>query len=91
MIRFQLRNGSEKRLTVTNPYYTNEDVMKQKATELLLKQGYTQRWISFTTTVSGLRINDIVEVGGVDYKIKSIVTSIDEKTTLFRIDAVKYD
>ena len=89
--KFIIENGNIGVMSVTDPLLDTEERARERAYSEILKNGYASNSVSFSTFITSLNLNDVVEVGGVPYLIKSISYNGDSKKIIVNIGAVRYD
>lgn len=89
--RYHLDGGNEREMTISDPLLDNDAAAEQRAKAEFLKNGYKLRPITFTTHLTDVLINDIVNVRGLPYVAKSINVTYNGYGFESRIKAVRYE
>ena len=89
--QFQITNGNTKEVVINDPLLDYEAIAEERAMSEFLKGSYRLKQVSFSTHVNGLVLNDVINVRGLPYLVKSIRTSIDKVHVINTIRAARYE
>lgn len=89
--KFQIENGNTGMMSVVDPLLDTEERAEERALSEFLKNAYAVNSISFLTWMTTLYLNQVVEVGGMPYLIKSIGYSGDAIKIIITVGVTRYD
>jgi hypothetical protein len=89
--RFQITNGNEGEMTVSDPLLDNITAATERANSEFLRNSYKLREIRFTTYRTDFTKNMVINVRGLPYLVKGISTAIDGTSIKTTIRAVRYE
>ena len=91
IFRYELATGNTGEKKVVEPLLNTEAKGKERARREFLDNGYRKRNVTLNTHRSDLKLNDIIVVKGLKYKIISIDISSDVAKVVFSIKGLRYE
>ena len=88
---FELEGGGDGIRKINEPLLKTQTLAELRAKREFLKSGYTQRICTFKTYRSDIKLNDIISVKGLKYKVVQVQISSDDKKVIFSIKGVRYE
>ncbi len=88
---FDIQNNNTAKMSITDELLDTRERAEERAMSEFLKNSFAQNSISFKTTLTWLVLNQVIKVGGLNYIIKSISPTIDDRSMLVSIQAARYD
>lgn len=88
---FEIQNGNTGIMTVVDPLLDNIDRARARALSEFLKNSYANNSMSFTTWLTTLYQNEVIEVGGMPYLVKSVGYSGDMVKIIITVGITRYD
>ncbi len=89
--KFQIMNGNTGEVIIVDPLLETEAQAEERAMSEFIKQSYELREITFSTHIDTLYLNQVINVLGLPYLIKSIDVAVDDKSIVHGIKAVRYE
>jgi len=89
--KFQINNGNEGEKIISDVLLETEALAEERALSEFLNNSYKRNEVSFTTFRTDLVKNMIVNVSGLPYIVKNIVTNVDNTSIKSTITAVRYE
>ncbi len=88
--KFQIENGNTGEMVISDALLDNEDLATERAKSEFLKNSYILKEIRFTTPLTNIVKNMVINVYGVPYLVKSVQTTINSVSIKTSIRAVRY-
>lgn len=89
--KYQIPNGRDAEMTVSDPLLDNETVAEERARSEILKNAYKMREVTFETWRTDFTKNEVIIVRGLPYIVKGITVSIQKVITKTQIRAIRYE
>jgi len=89
--RFQIPNGNTGVVEISDPLIDSETLATERADSEFLKNSYKLKKVSFATYITGIALNDIINIHGLPYIVKSITVLIDQVKIASEIQAQRYE
>ncbi len=89
--RFVAPNGNAGEATITDSLLDTQWRAQERAEAELLENGYILNSFSFSTWRTDLEMLQIINIGGVPYKIIGMPANVDMKKLVFSITVKRYD
>ncbi len=77
-------------LTIKDDLLNTEDKAKERAMSEMLNNSYIKKEINFKTYLTDISINDIINISGQPFLVKSIYASVGKEIAM-GIGAIRYD
>ncbi|WP_297525114.1 hypothetical protein [Sulfurovum sp.] len=88
---FNILNGNTGIMQITDPLLDTEARAEQRAMSEFLKNSYANNAFRFNTSRTALALNQIINIDGVPYLVKSLSYGIDEKKISVNVGVLRYD
>lgn len=89
--KFQISNGNTGELVISDALLDTEELATERVKSEFLKNSYKLNEIRFTTPLTNFVKNQVINIYGIPYIIKSIGTEINETSIKTSIRAVRYE
>jgi len=89
--RFELPTGNSGVLTVSDELLDTESRAEERALSEFLKNSYSHNNIVFHTYRTDLKLNNVINVKGLPYLVKSLTTTIGAAKLVVTVGAKRYD
>lgn len=88
---FKLDDGGPKKITIVNALFENEAQAEQRAKSEFLEKGHKIKRVSFRTWRTDLRVGDIVNAGGLNYRIERVESFWSDGEIGSEIEGKRYE
>lgn len=88
---FKLVTPNTNTKVIKHPLLRTHSLANERAMSEFLQFGYAEIAVTFTTWVSSFKLNDVVMLKGLKYKIVSITSNTNASSTMFNIKGVRYE
>lgn len=89
--KFQITNGNTGEMVVSDQLLNTESLAEERAKSEFLKNSYKHKQVTFQTYRTDIVKNQTISIYGIPYLVKSISTSINERSIKTTIRAVRYE
>ena len=88
---FEILNGNVSQMSIEDPLLDTQPRAQERAMSEFLKNAYAQILVTVTTHITTINLNDIVNVAGVPYLVKTISTTSDSVKTKVVLGFKRYE
>lgn len=89
--KFQIDNGNIGEMTISDVLLETESLANERANSEFLKNSHKLNEVTFTTYLTNLSKNQIINVYGIPYLVKSLNVVVNETSIKTKVRAVRYD
>ena len=89
--QFVAMNGNTGEMVITDQLLDTEERAEERAEAELLENGYISNGFTFPTYRTDLKMLDIINIGGLPYKIIAISANVDPQKLVLSITVKRYD
>jgi len=89
--KFQISNGNTGEMVVSDPLLDTIEAATERAKSEFLNNSYKLKEVRFSTYRTDFTKNQVINIEGLPYLVKSIGTQIDATTIKTTIRAVRYE
>ncbi len=88
--KFQIENGNTGEMNISDPLLESEALAQERAMSEFLKNSYKLNEVRFSTHLTNLVKNQVINIYGLPYLVKSISTVVTSLSIKTNIRAVRY-
>ena len=89
--KFQIDNGNVGEKTISDVLLETEALAEERAQSEFLKNSYKLNEVTFSTYLTNIVLNQVINIYGVPYIVKSLNTRVDEVSIKTKIRAIRYE
>ncbi len=88
---YEIEKDNSGIVNINDPLLNTDASTKERAMSEFLKNAYVPKVITFGTYLIDLKINDVINVRGLPYLVKSLVTSLIGNVVTTTVRAQRYE
>lgn len=89
--QFEIDNGNTGVKIITDPLLDTEERAEERAMAELLRNSFATNSLNYSTHITKHILNKVIRVGGLNYIIRNITTTVESVKIVVKIGGVRYD